>query len=272
VAAEPKEGERAQPPQPPPPAEAPGEVILKVYDISDLPASPVGATRTDYANLIRQTVFPGTWDAGRGKTVEQRRTFLLVTQTREVHEEVQRYLGMLRKRNAAAAKVGAPVESVLGKVLALKPDNNLVLFSIPKDRPPQPGDWLTVRRGETCLGLVEVVTSYPDMCSAKVLAQVEEFPIRIGDEVTHGPPTVRLSHPTEDAVFSIGDGGAVSRTERSSGKTVWTFESGQGTPLAITLRGETLEVRCEGGMTLEIEARTGKLIQARRAVPQQIGP
>lgn len=77
-----------------------------------------------------------------------------------------------------------PVEPIHAKVLAVRPDVNIVMLSVGTDDKVQAGYRFTVYRGSQYVGRVEVEKVFADMCSARILSEYTKEPLREGDDAS----------------------------------------------------------------------------------------
>jgi hypothetical protein len=75
-----------------------------------------------------------------------------------------------------------PTEPVEGKVLAVRPDVNLVMLSVGDDDGVKPGYTFTVYRSDRYVGKVKVEKVFSDMSSAKILTEYTKDEIRENDD------------------------------------------------------------------------------------------
>lgn len=88
------------------------------------------------------------------------------------------------------------------KVLAVRPDINLVVLSVGRDDQVKRGHRFYVYRGETYVAKVEVEKAFAETCSARILPGWLKEPIREGDDAATGfgeaaPPGPREERPGE---------------------------------------------------------------------------
>ena len=79
-----------------------------------------------------------------------------------------------------------PQVAIHGKVLAVRPQVNLVMVSVGKDDQVRKGYRFTVYRDEEYIGKVEVENVFNDMCSARILPDWTKKSIKEGDDVSSG--------------------------------------------------------------------------------------
>jgi hypothetical protein len=77
-----------------------------------------------------------------------------------------------------------PVSPIEGKVLAVRPEVNLVMLSVGSDDGVKKGFRFTVYRGEQYLGKIEVETVFSDMSSARILTDWTKDQIKENDDAS----------------------------------------------------------------------------------------
>lgn len=115
---------------------------------------------------------------------------------------VEEDLSVQTQRIQTALKNGVPAEMIIGtdpeatqaplppaRVVAVKPELDLIMLSIGSNNGAKPGYRMTVSRGDQYLSKCEILRVYPDMCSAKLLLKKGE--VQINDEATSRVPGVR---------------------------------------------------------------------------------
>lgn len=81
----------------------------------------------------------------------------------------------------------AAAPNVHGKVLAVRPEVNLVMLSVGKDNGVTKGLRLTVYRDERYVGKVEVEKVFNDVCSARIIQDWTKGSIKEGDDAATAP-------------------------------------------------------------------------------------
>ncbi|MHC4501936.1 MAG: hypothetical protein ACYTFI_01415 [Planctomycetota bacterium] len=94
------------------------------------------------------------------------------------------------KRRQAARRGGAL--AIKGKVLAVRPDVNLVMLSVGSDDLVEKGMTFLIHRGGQPVGRVRVEKTFSDMCSARIVEELRGRRMREGDgaRLRSGRPTV----------------------------------------------------------------------------------
>jgi len=77
-----------------------------------------------------------------------------------------------------------PVSPISGKVLAVRPEVNLVMLSVGSDDGVKKGFRFTVYRGEDYVGKIEVEKVFSDMSSARILTDWTRKPIKENDDAS----------------------------------------------------------------------------------------
>lgn len=77
-----------------------------------------------------------------------------------------------------------PTTPIRGKVLAVRPEVNLVMLSVGSDDGVKKGYRFTVYRGEQYVGKVEVEKVFSDMSSARILTDWTKGPIKENDDAS----------------------------------------------------------------------------------------
>jgi tetratricopeptide (TPR) repeat protein len=120
-------------------------------------------------------------------------------------EEIRRSLRMAedahirRDDRDRAHRIALPGAPVLGKVLAVRPEVNLVMLSVGSDDGVKRGCRFTITRGERRIGTVEVEKVFTDMSSARII-DVWKDPIKEGDDAALGlGGRIELRAPPGDA-------------------------------------------------------------------------
>ena len=84
-----------------------------------------------------------------------------------------------------AHRIAQPGAPILGKVLAVRPEVNLVILSVGSDDGVKRGYRFTISRGERRIGTVEVEKAFADMSSARII-EVWKDRIKEGDDAAAG--------------------------------------------------------------------------------------
>ena len=77
-----------------------------------------------------------------------------------------------------------PQIDIHGKVLAVRPEVNLVMVSVGSDHKVRKGYRFTVYRGDRYVGKVEVESVFANMCSARILSEWTKEKVKEGDDVS----------------------------------------------------------------------------------------
>lgn len=109
--------------------------------------------------------------------------------------DVEEDLAIQTRRIMGLLEQGVPIHSLLNEdpqatqpyipdaqVLAVKPELNLVMISAGSAQGVRPGFQFTISRGDKYVGKAQVQRVYPDMCSARMIADVTKDVVQKHDE------------------------------------------------------------------------------------------
>jgi hypothetical protein len=115
--------------------------------------------------------------------------------------QIEQDLAEQTQRIQNALNNNVPAELILGqdpdaktpalppaRVLAVRPDLDLIMLSIGSNHGVKPGYRMTVSRGDQYLAKAEIVKVFPDMCSARLLLKKGE--VQVNDEATSRIPGI----------------------------------------------------------------------------------
>jgi hypothetical protein len=115
--------------------------------------------------------------------------------------QIEQDLAEQTQRIQNALNNNVPAELILGqdpdaktpalppaRVLAVRPDLDLIMLSIGSNQGVKPGYRMTVSRGDQYLAKAEVLRVYPDMCSARLLLKKGE--VQVNDEANSRIPGI----------------------------------------------------------------------------------